>query len=167
VPGRRVSKTAAQDGETGTLPIARGGPTTAPPVVADRYEIERELGRAGWARLVAFDRKLGRKWRSRCSPREHTARRRCAASSRGAGGRGAQSPQHPRRARHRDLAGQPYIVSELLEGETLASACGRTASARGATSLALHLAQGLCAAHEKGVIHRDLKRRTLHHQRGR
>ena len=54
--------------------------------------------------------------------------------------------------------GAPYVVQELLEGETLRSllACGRL-SARKAIEYALQTACGLAAAHEKGIVHRDLK----------
>jgi len=58
--------------------------------------------------------------------------------------------------------GAPYIVSELLEGETLRE---RTAGAalpqRKAIEYALHIAHGLAAAHEKGIVHRDLKPENL------
>ena len=57
--------------------------------------------------------------------------------------------------------GQPYLVSELLEGQTLREALSSTANAplpaRKATEYALQIAQGLAAAHGKGIIHRDLK----------
>jgi serine/threonine protein kinase/Tol biopolymer transport system component len=52
----------------------------------------------------------------------------------------------------------PYVVSELLEGETL-RACldhGRL-STRKATEYATQIGCGLAAAHAKGIIHRDLK----------
>ncbi|HSG01627.1 MAG TPA: serine/threonine-protein kinase [Vicinamibacterales bacterium] len=54
--------------------------------------------------------------------------------------------------------GAPYLVSELLEGRTLREhlAAGPL-SARKATDCALQMAQGLAAAHGKGVVHRDLK----------
>ena len=52
----------------------------------------------------------------------------------------------------------PYIVSELLEGETLrARLSGGAFSPRKAIGHALQIAHGLAAAHEKGIVHRDLK----------
>ena len=54
--------------------------------------------------------------------------------------------------------GAPYIVSELLEGETLRHKLRNgPLSTRKAIEYALQVARGLTAAHEKGIIHRDLK----------
>jgi eukaryotic-like serine/threonine-protein kinase len=53
--------------------------------------------------------------------------------------------------------GAPYIVSELLEGETLRTAGTAPLPVRKAIDLAIQLARGLAAAHAKGVVHRDLK----------
>ncbi len=54
--------------------------------------------------------------------------------------------------------GSPYIVTELLEGETLRSRLGAGAiSPRKSLDYAIQLAKGLAAAHEKGIVHRDLK----------
>jgi Tol biopolymer transport system component len=54
--------------------------------------------------------------------------------------------------------GSPYLVSELLEGETLRSVLDRRApTIRQALSWAIQIAQGLAAAHAAGIIHRDLK----------
>jgi len=58
----------------------------------------------------------------------------------------------------RDGDDNPYLVSELLEGETLSSRLVRGGlSARKAVDAALQMALGLAAAHEKGIVHRDLK----------
>ncbi|HEY7369057.1 MAG TPA: serine/threonine-protein kinase, partial [Thermoanaerobaculia bacterium] len=52
----------------------------------------------------------------------------------------------------------PYVVQELLEGETLrAELSGGRFPARKAIDYALQIAQGLAAAHDKGIVHRDLK----------
>ncbi|MFZ0062453.1 MAG: protein kinase [Pyrinomonadaceae bacterium] len=54
--------------------------------------------------------------------------------------------------------GSSFIVSELLEGETLREHLQTTVLApRRATDYAVQIARGLAAAHERGVIHRDLK----------
>jgi len=54
--------------------------------------------------------------------------------------------------------GAPYVVSELLEGDTLRERIGDTPlPVRKAIDLASQIARGLAAAHEKGVVHRDLK----------
>jgi eukaryotic-like serine/threonine-protein kinase len=54
--------------------------------------------------------------------------------------------------------GTPYLVSELLEGGTLREKLDSGAlPARKATEIAAQVAQGLAAAHAKGIAHRDLK----------
>jgi serine/threonine-protein kinase len=53
--------------------------------------------------------------------------------------------------------GSPYIVSELLEGESLREMLGNPLPPRKAVEYALEIARGLSAAHGKGIIHRDLK----------
>ena len=51
-----------------------------------------------------------------------------------------------------------YIVSELLEGETLRKKITRERlSYHGAIDFAVQVVRGLVAAHEKGIVHRDLK----------
>ncbi len=58
--------------------------------------------------------------------------------------------------------GSPYIVSELLHGETLRDRLrGKALPLRKAIDLALQIARGLAAAHEKGIVHRDLKPENL------
>ena len=58
--------------------------------------------------------------------------------------------------------GQPYIVSELLEGQTLRQALGHGAlPVKKAIEHTVQICQGLAAAHEKGFIHRDLKPENL------
>lgn len=54
--------------------------------------------------------------------------------------------------------GVPYLVSELLEGKTLAETIRRgPLSLRKALEYGVQIAEGLAAAHEKGIVHRDLK----------
>lgn len=53
----------------------------------------------------------------------------------------------------------PYIVSELLEGDTLreASLPGRPWPVKRVLEVAVQVASGLAAAHARGIVHRDLK----------
>ncbi len=54
--------------------------------------------------------------------------------------------------------GTPFIVSELLEGETLRDALAQgPLPTRKAIDCGVEIARGLAAAHERGVLHRDLK----------
>jgi Tol biopolymer transport system component len=54
--------------------------------------------------------------------------------------------------------GAPFVVFELLEGQTLRARLGGTALPPAeALDYALQIARGLAAAHDKGVVHRDLK----------
>ena len=54
--------------------------------------------------------------------------------------------------------GSPYLVSELLEGQTLRQRmAGTPLSSWRAVDYARQIAHGLAATHEKGILHRDLK----------
>src|ERR1700692_977015 len=55
-------------------------------------------------------------------------------------------------------AGQQYIVSELIEGESLRSLLtGKPVPVRKLLDIAAQVADGLAAAHAAGIVHRDLK----------
>ncbi len=75
--------------------------------------------------------------------------------------RAAATLNHPNILAVHDVGthdGSPFIVSELLEGETLRErvAAGPLA-VRKAIELGIQIVQALAAAHEKGIVHRDLK----------
>ena len=54
--------------------------------------------------------------------------------------------------------GTPFLVSELLEGESLRAALDRgPLPQRKTIEYGVQIAHGLAAAHEKGIVHRDLK----------
>jgi len=81
-------------------------------------------------------------------------------------GRAAAALNHPNIVAIYDVGttneGIPYVVSELLEGETLRQCLKRgPLPVRKTVDLALQMASGLAAAHDKGIIHRDLKPENL------
>jgi serine/threonine protein kinase len=57
-----------------------------------------------------------------------------------------------------ESAGVPYLVLELVEGESLAARLSRGAlPPREALALGIQIASAVEAAHERGIVHRDLK----------
>jgi hypothetical protein len=76
-------------------------------------------------------------------------------------GRAAAAIAHPNVVTIYDTGAHddvPFVVTELITGETLRSILDRgRIPRRTALDLALQLARGLAAAHAQGVIHRDLK----------
>jgi serine/threonine-protein kinase len=76
--------------------------------------------------------------------------------------RAAARIAHPAIVRVLDVAttedGNPFIVMELLKGETLADALARgNMSALRVVQLLLPVVEGLALVHDHGVVHRDLK----------
>jgi serine/threonine-protein kinase len=79
--------------------------------------------------------------------------------------RAASALNHPNILTIHDFGSEgaaPYVVSELLEGETLREKLGGgRIPVRKALDYASQIARGLAAAHEKGIVHRDLKPENL------
>ncbi len=82
-----------------------------------------------------------------------------------AGGRaGGRRLNHPNIVAVYDLGthdGSPYVVTELLEGETLRERLGSGRLPFEGDEFAVQIAEGLAAAHEQGIVHRDLKPENL------
>src|SRR6266498_2522134 len=126
-----------------------------------RYEIRSAIGAGGMGEVYsARDTQLGRDVAVKVLPFTFSAdidrlhrfqQEACAAGA----------LNHPNILVVHDIGthdGSPYVVSELLEGETLRQRMGGTAQPqRKAIDYALQVAHGLAAAHEKGIVHRDLK----------
>lgn len=59
-----------------------------------------------------------------------------------------------------------YLVTELLDGETLRTRLGAgPLTARKSADVAMQVARGLAAAHDRGIVHRDLKPENIMLQR--
>jgi eukaryotic-like serine/threonine-protein kinase len=75
--------------------------------------------------------------------------------------RAAAELEHPNVVAVHDFGvheGAPYLVTELLDGKTLAETlqAGRPPRAR-AIEIGVAIARGVAAAHDRGTVHRDLK----------
>lgn len=129
------------------------------------YEIQAPLGAGGMGEVYrALDSRLGRYVALKVLPaylsNDADRLRRFEQEARATG-----LLNHPNVLAIYDLGshnGAPYIVSELLEGETLrARLAGGPLPPRKAIEYGIQVANGLAAAHDKGVVHRDLKPENL------
>jgi Tol biopolymer transport system component len=125
------------------------------------YEILAPIGAGGMGEVYrARDERLKRDVAIKVLPTSYSndtdRLRRFEQEAQSAGGL-----NHPNITAVHDLGthdGAPYIVTELLEGETLrARLSGGAVAPRKAIDYAIQIAKGLAAAHEKGIVHRDLK----------
>src|ERR1700757_5114767 len=133
----------------------------APTTRLGPYEIIAPLGAGGMGEVVrARDTRLGREVALKILP-ESFARERDRLVRFEQEARAVAALNHPNILAVFDIGqhnGSPFLVSELLEGETLRAVLDRGAlPQRKAVDYAVQIAQGLAAAHEKGIIHRDLK----------
>jgi len=129
------------------------------------YEIQSLLGAGGMGEVYrAKDARLDRTVAIKILPpsfsADHDRMQRFAQEA-----RAAAALNHPNILSIFDIGdekGSPYVVSELLEGETLRERLRSGAlSSRKAIDYGVQVARGLAAAHEKGIVHRDLKPENL------
>lgn len=156
--------TAVADGPTRS--ISPDAPRVGPKAhsrgdVIDRYRIDREIGRGGMGVVYratradgAFDLDVALKLMQSApglEPRRFEAERRILARL-----------EHPNVARILDGGqaedGSPYLVMELVEGETITEYCERTeANFETRMRLFLQVCDAVSHAHRNLVVHRDLK----------
>lgn len=132
-----------------------------------RYQIETELGRGTMSIVYkAFDPRIDRyiaiKVLRDQFARNVNSRQRFLREARAAGGLG-----HPNIVTVFDVGqvdGMPYLAMELLEGTTLADRLNdaQPPEPRAVIDLAIQLCSALSYAHERGVIHRDVKPANIH-----
>src|ERR1700716_1482935 len=129
------------------------------------YEIQASIGAGGMGEVYrAHDARLDRTVAIKVLPASFSADRdplqRFAPEA-----RAATPLNHPNILSIFDIGdedGAPYVVSELLEGETLRDRLrSGPLSSRKTIDYAVQVALGLSAAHEKGIVHRDLKPENL------
>jgi serine/threonine protein kinase len=131
-------------------------------LIASKYLLEQKLGEGGMgsvyrARNTSLDMLVAIKLLRADSNRGLLAGRLVQEA------RAAAKLAHPAIVRVFDVGqtalGDPFIVMELLEGETLSRVIDRERglTAIHAVQLLLPLADALSAAHAKGLVHRDVK----------
>ena len=126
-----------------------------------RYEVRALIGAGGMGEVYrAHDSSLGRDVAIKVLPAElslNTERLQRFEQE----ARATSVLNHPNILAIFDIGtfeGSPYIVSELLAGETLRDRLVTSAiPARKSIQYGAQIARGLAAAHERGIVHRDLK----------
>jgi eukaryotic-like serine/threonine-protein kinase len=131
--------------------------------MAGRYQILERLGRGGMATVYrAHDPTIGRDvaikflHASLCEDAGYRAR--FLREARAAGGL-----QHPNIVVVHDVGeidGRPYMAMELLEGDTLSAVMESAAGGlplRDVTVMGIQLARALDYAHQRRIVHRDIK----------
>jgi serine/threonine-protein kinase len=139
------------------LPFGRGD------VIADRYELVRKLGEGGmgvvWvahAKTLGVDVAIKLIRSDAAADGEHASRMAREAQA-------TATLAHPAVVRVFDHGttslGDPFLVMELVDGETLGALLQREQKLEvtSAIQLMLPLLDGLRCAHERGIIHRDIK----------
>jgi len=125
------------------------------------YEILAGLGAGGMGEVYrAHDPRLGREVAIKILPAGSAGDSECMRRFEQEA-RATAALNHPNILAVFDIGSQdnsPYIVSELLEGETLrARLIGGPLPVRKAVDYALQIVRGLATTHDHGILHRDLK----------
>ena len=135
--------------------------------IADKYELVRKLDQGGmgavWAaRNADLDVHVALKLLRPELSETHAVDRLLAEA------RMLARLQHPAVVRVHDCGrtgqGDPFVVMELLDGESLADHMDRRGriSAVDAVSLLLPIVDGVRVAHEAGIVHRDIKPENIY-----
>ena len=161
---RREVETLLASGEEVRSSFLQSAPLTSGTKLGE-YEVKSLLGSGGMGEVYrARDSRLGRDVAIKVLPSLFSADserlRRFEQEA-----RAAAALNHPNILAVHQMGtyeGAPYLVSELLEGETLREQIRRgRLLVRKAIDYGVQIARGLAAAHEKGIVHRDLKPENL------
>src|SRR2546426_1510872 len=129
--------------------------------VLGHFHVVRRIGRGAMGEVyLAQDLKLGRQVALKLLPvafqRDSERVRRFEREA-----RAAAALNHPNIVTVHEVGeweGQPFIATQFVEGETLAQRLGRgPLSVAEAAQAGAQIAAALAAAHQAGIIHRDLK----------
>jgi len=142
--------------------------TLEAPSEDDRYRLIRQIGSGGMADVyLAYDEVLEREVAFKVLDRRHAQNAEAVERFRREARSAASLSDDPNIVAIHDRGetkdGTYYIVMEYMEGGTLEEITQREGrlSPQRATEVALQVAKALFAAHEKGVIHRDIKPQNI------
>jgi predicted Ser/Thr protein kinase len=126
------------------------------------YRILRPLGAGGMGQVFlaedeTLERRVAIKMIAAPLAAEDVARKRFLREARAMAG--VEHPHVVRIYGFGEAGGQPYIVMEYVEGETLAARLSRATrlAVEDALRIAREVAQALAAAWSRGIVHRDVK----------
>ncbi|MBO7095636.1 MAG: serine/threonine protein kinase, partial [Lachnospiraceae bacterium] len=134
--------------------------------IADRYEILEKIGTGGMADVYkAVDNKLSRNVAVKVLKQEFSENENFVSKFR-VEAQAAAGLMHPNVVNVYDVGEEAdiyYIVMELVEGITLKKYIEKKArlSFEEAVSIAIQVGMGIEAAHEKHIIHRDIKPQNI------
>ncbi|HEU4387791.1 MAG TPA: protein kinase [Blastocatellia bacterium] len=164
----RVITTELRDTDRAVLALAEMDTEkiVAPPLIEpegqiDRFKIGRSLGSGGMGEIFeAYDTNLHRRVAIKVLASKHvedaTMKQRFLREA-----RMASQLNHPNIATIHEIgeaSGNPYIVMEYVEGETLAARLGAgPLDLRTIADVGQQTAEALAEAHTAGVVHRDIK----------
>jgi hypothetical protein len=133
-------------------------------VIADKFRLIRPLGKGGMGVVwVAYNQILDVHVAIKVIDLRHVGKPKVVSARVLQEARAAARLGHPAICRVFDFGetqhGDPYVVTELLHGETLADVLKRQRRmpATQAVAWLLPIAEGLTLAHDKGIVHRDVK----------
>ncbi len=132
-------------------------------LVSERYEIRSEIGRGGMGVVYhGFDQNLQREVAIKFLDPEHSTNEEAVSRFQReaiSAGRIGHENICDVRDRGTTADGAPYIVMELLEGESISQVLEREGKLDidRAIEIVVQVLSGLEAAHQAGIIHRDLK----------